>query len=464
MMEVASVMYVVAGVLALVAIGLGGAVMKTVTALTKAKVDLARYSGITDLEAHQADLKSKIDGVAANLGQLETQRVATEKKHSVERSKLAQEKSGLAQQIEKKMAELRSVEEALDMQSFGFYKVQYGFESAEEYKERLDSIRAEIKQSIKEDTAAECNTNWNVSGSEAKGRKMVKDQKKLMLRAFNGEADAAIAKVKYNNVVNLEKRIRRAFDAINRLGKGKDIYITDDYFDLKVSELRLVHEHREKIQEEKEEQRRIKEQMREEQRAQKEIEKAETIAAKEEDKATKALDTARAKLAAAGEAQAARMEALVAKLENELKEALDRKAKAIARAQLTKSGHVYVISNIGSFGEGVYKIGMTRRLEPLDRVKELGDASVPFRFDVHAMIYSENAPQLETALHREFDHLRMNRVNRRKEFFHVPLAEIRKVVAKNHGIVTFVTDPVAEEFRKTQALEEAEAASVPVAG
>ncbi|MEQ9074536.1 MAG: GIY-YIG nuclease family protein [Sandaracinaceae bacterium] len=124
----------------------------------------------------------------------------------------------------------------------------------------------------------------------------------------------------------------------------------------------------------------------------------------------------------------------------------------MARAQLTRSGHVYVISNLGSFGEGVYKIGMTRRLEPLIRVKELGDASVPFSFDVHAMIYSEDAPALERALHVEFDGRRVNRVNTRKEFFRVSLAEVRKAVAKHHGVITFVTVAEAEEYWKTVAI------------
>lgn len=146
----------------------------------------------------------------------------------------------------------------------------------------------------------------------------------------------------------------------------------------------------------------------------------------------------------------------MSRLETELKDALDRKAKAIARAQLTKSGHVYVLSNIGSFGEGVYKIGMTRRLEPLERVDELGDASVPFPFDVHAIIYAEDAPNLENRLHRAFAQKRVNLVNGRKEYFRVTLDDIRAEVEKAHGLVTFLLEPPAEEYRKTLA-----AASVP---
>ncbi len=153
----------------------------------------------------------------------------------------------------------------------------------------------------------------------------------------------------------------------------------------------------------------------------------------------------------------------MAKLENELQEAIDRKAKAIARAQLTRSGHVYILSNLGTLGKGVYKIGMTRRLEPLERVKELGGAAVPFPFDVHAMIYSEDAPKLENALHRHFAERRVNMVNLRREFFQITLDEVRAAVAEHFGHVTFVTIPKAEQFRKTIALrKEQETQKVPL--
>ncbi|MBX3215702.1 MAG: GIY-YIG nuclease family protein [Labilithrix sp.] len=193
--------------------------------------------------------------------------------------------------------------------------------------------------------------------------------------------------------------------------------------------------------------------MREEEKAREEIARARAQAEREGAAKQKALDKAREELAAsmATEAQHKKLEALVSRLENELKDTLDRKAKAIARAQLTKSGYVYVLSNIGSFGEGVYKIGLTRRLDPYERVDELGDASVPFCFDVHAIIYAEDAPGLENALHREFADRRVNRVNLRKEYFRVTLEEIQAAVKQHHGLVTMVLDAEAEEWRKTQS-------------
>jgi multidrug efflux pump subunit AcrA (membrane-fusion protein) len=285
---------------------------------------------------------------------------------------------------------------------------------------------------------------------------------KLMLRAFNGESDAAIAKARYDNVVTLEQRITKSCEEVNKLGHSNRICVTRPYYELKLAELHLVHEHREKVQAEKDAQRAAKEQMREEVRAQEELERIQAETEKEETQRERALAKARAELAKVSDATAAanaehtnKLEALVSRLENELKETLDRKAKAIARAQLTRSGHVYVLSNVGSFGEGIYKIGMTRRFEPLERVDELGDASVPFPFDVHAIIYCEDAPTLENALHREFANRRINRVNGRKEYFRVSLDEIRVAVEKLHGLVTFVLTPEAEEWRKTRALLEA---------
>lgn len=349
--------------------------------------------------------------------------------------------------------ELESVEEALDIQSFGFYRPRYGFESSEHYVAQLKKIRDEQQAMIKDDRAAPCETTWTVGGSAAEGKKMVKQQAKLMLRAFNGESDAAVAKVRYDNVAKLEQRVKKAFDDINKLGGVQRVFIAARYLDLKLAELYLVHEHREKLQEEKEEQRRIREQMREEQKAEEELARAKAEAEKDEEQKSVALEKARLELAAAEATskQHAKLESLVTRLETELKDALDRKAKAIARAQLTKSGHVYVLSNIGSFGEGVYKIGMTRRLDPFERVDELGDASVPFPFDVHAIIFAEDAPGLENKLHQAFASRRVNGVNLRKEYFRVTLDEVRVEVEKLHGLVTFTLSAEAEEYRKTLA-------------
>ena len=138
-------------------------------------------------------------------------------------------------------------------------------------------------------------------------------------------------------------------------------------------------------------------------------------------------------------------------LEARLKDAESNKDRALSMAQQTRRGHVYVISNIGSFGEDVYKIGMTRRLDPLDRVRELGDASVPFPFDVHAIIFSEDAPTLESTLHKAFEAKRVNQVNLRKEFFNVSIDEIEAVVHKNNATIEFTKVAEARDYRESMA-------------
>ena len=221
---------------------------------------------------------------------------------------------------------------------------------------------------------------------------------------------------------------------------------------MKIQELFVVHEYQEKLQAEKEEQRRIREQMREEQRAQKELEKAQRDAEKEEEQYQRALDKARKEMEQATGEKQSKLEGEIERLNQMLTEAQEKKERAISRAQMTRSGHVYIISNVGSFGEDIYKIGLTRRLVPMDRVKELGDASVPFLFDVHAMIYSDNAPALENHLHKTFDSKRVNLVNTRKEFFRVNLEEIVESVDSKFGEVEFTMKAEAVDYRKTQAI------------
>jgi len=250
----------------------------------------------------------------------------------------------------------------------------------------------------------------------------------------------------------LEDRIRKTFEAINKLGETQRCEIAKAYLELRIEELRLVHEHAEKVQEEKDEQRRIREQLRDEEIARREIERAQQEAERDEQKYQAALERARAELSDASERQQDALRTKIAELEKRLAEAHENKERAISRAQLTRSGHVYVISNIGSFGEDVFKIGMTRRLDPMDRVRELGDASVPFVFDVHAIIYSEDAPALETKLHdRIWDH-RVNMVNDKREFFRVGLEDIEAAVRECHGTIEFTRVAEAGEYRKTLAM------------
>lgn len=352
--------------------------------------------------------------------------------------------------------EISILEENLEDISYGLYKPHFNFEASEDYKKKLDQIYNLQKQMIKDEKATYCSTEWTVGNSKVEGRKMTKQNSKLMLRAFNGECDSAIAKVSWNNMTKMEARIEKAYEAINKMGETNKIIVTKEYFKLKMDELRLAFEYQEKLEQEREEQRQIKEQMREEEKARRELEKAQKEAEEEEKRYQKALEEAEKKLADASGKELDVLNEKIALLHRQLEEAQRVKERAISQAQLTKSGHVYIISNIGSFGEEVYKIGMTRRLEPMDRVKELGDASVPFEFDVHAMIYSEDAPGLETKLQQLFNFNRVNRVNERKEFFRVTLDEIEKAVLANFGEFHLTKLAEAREYRETLAIIEKE--------
>jgi len=350
------------------------------------------------------------------------------------------------------LSEISIVEENLENISYGLYKPHYDYQSTQEYKEKLDEIRENLKSTIKEERATFCAIKWSVQGSEAKGRKMVKDASKLMLRAFNGECDAAIAKVNWGNISNMEARINKAFEAINKLGSTNEISITDEYLQLKLQELYLEFELEEQKYREKEEQRRIREQMREEEKALKEIEKIQKEAEADEERYQKALDKARLEMERAQEDEVEALQIKIKELQTNLEKAHEQKERAISQAQLTKSGHVYIISNIGSFGEDVFKIGMTRRLEPLDRINELGDASVPFDFDVHGLIYSENAPELENKLHKKLESKRLNLVNYRAEFFKTSIDEIAGIVTELGLSIQITKIAEAKEYRETVSI------------
>ncbi|HUC83320.1 MAG TPA: DUF4041 domain-containing protein [Flavisolibacter sp.] len=355
-------------------------------------------------------------------------------------------------QLEK---QINLYKETLDLNEYGVYEPAYSFEVPEQYQVELQGIYAKQKLMVQKGEAAVCTTEWTVGGSVAEGRRMTKQFIKLMLYAFNGESDALIAKVKWNNVNRTKERIQKAFDDINKLGISQHVHITEAYLALKLAELALSYEYEQKKYEEKEEQRRIREQMREEERAQKEFERARKEAEDEETRYARAIEKAQKELSTASASEVELLNEKIRSLEQNLKEAHERKERAISLAQLTKVGHIYVISNIGSFGEDVYKIGMTRRLDPLDRVKELGDASVPFQFDVHAVIYSENAPQLEYELHKNFHGRRLNRINGKKEFFKVYLDEIESFIKEQtNADIQFTKLAEAKEYRETMKLLE----------
>lgn len=363
----------------------------------------------------------------------------------------------LNNEISQKQNDVLVLDEEILMESFGLYKPQFDFATSDEYSQKLKSVRDRQKAMIKAGTAVSGNMNWQVNGSTSKGNKMVKDTQKLLLRAFNSECDEVVDKVKFNNYDKAVARITKAYETISKLGNMMSISITQNYLQLKLQELALAFEYRQKKQEEKEEQKRIREELREQAKLEKEIEEQRKKIAKEQTHYSNQLDAINKQLAEANltDEQREALEGKISEITNQLSE-LDKSMQDVDyRAANQKAGYVYVISNIGAFGENVYKIGMTRRLDPLDRVNELGDASVPFNFDVHAMIFSDNAPALEAALHKAFENRKVNMVNTRREFFNVTLEEIESEVKKNFDkTVEFTRVAPAEQYRESVKIKQ----------
>jgi len=277
---------------------------------------------------------------------------------------------------------------------------------------------------------------------------------RFVIDAFNGRVDAILTRVKHDNFGTLEQEIRDAFSLVNLNGDAfRNAQILPSYLDARLAALKWAVVAQELKLKEREEQRRIQEQMREEERARREYEKALREAARDEENLRKAMEVARAEIEKSSAEDKAKYEKQLTELAERLAEAEARNQRALSMAQQTKAGHVYIISNHGSFGDNVLKIGMTRRLEPLERIYELGDASVPFPFDVHAMIFSEDAPSLERMLHKEFDDLRVNKVNLRKEFFRLTLERLRSFAAEKGLAATFTMAAEAREYRESRALE-----------
>lgn len=337
------------------------------------------------------------------------------------------------------------------LQDFGLYEPMYDFAYSSQYQERLCACREEQKHMVKVGEAAVCNTNWTVNGSLGAGKKMTNNNITSALLVFNTECENAVNRVKFNNYDSMKKRVERIYKKINSLNAVNDIKISADYLDLKMQELALAYEYSRKKQEEKERAREQREIERENLKVQREIEAERKRIEKEKIHYQNIM--ARLMEQMEQEKSETRKQFIREKIDaarGELAE-LDKALKDVDyRAANERAGYVYVISNIGAFGEGVYKIGMTRRLEPKDRIDELGGASVPFRFDIHAMIFSDDAPKLETALHNAFADRRVNMVNGRKEFFRVPLEEIERVVTENYDrTVDFKYLADAEQYRES---------------
>jgi hypothetical protein len=405
-------------------------------------------SDIDKMEYHQ--LKQAIENLGSQKEKALQEIQAVKADFGKQKQDFDQQLSELAKQIDLRKKEIIVLDDEILLESFALYKPQFKFQTSEEYKIRLDTCRDKQKQLIKNGIAVKANENWTVNNSKVEGRKMVNDMKKLMLRSFNNECEYCVDNVKFNNMEVNEKRIEKSFEELNKLGRIMQASLADSYKKLKYEELYLAFEYQQKKQAEKEELKRAREELREQQKVEQEIRQAREKIAKEKKHFVQAINDLELKLK---ETDDDSVRALVLEKLEEVKgqySELEKEEKVIDyREKNAKAGYVYIISNIGSFGEHVYKIGMTRRLEPLERIDELGDASVPFGFDVHGLIFSDNAPALEAKLHEHFYKSRINKLNHRKEFFKADIHEIEKIVKENYDkVIDIVKDAPAEQYRE----------------
>ena len=331
--------------------------------------------------------------------------------------------------------------EAEDEVTIAIGNINFEFDDSDRYKSALLDLKEKQKSCVKE--------KQHIGGPQLKykgDKKFHAKIAKLVLLAYNAAADDARHSVQWNNYDRVMTRFDKQRETINSL---TPVQITRTFHDLKVQEVIYTFHREELRQKEKEERKELQAQMREEARAERELEQARKQAERDAQVASKAVAEAEARLQSASQEERTVYEAQLELLKRQLEEAMAANTRALSMAQQTKRGHVYVISNIGSFGEHVYKVGMTRRLVPEDRVKDLGDASVPFPFDIHAMISAEDAPAIESQLHRLLNESRVNKVNHRKEFFRVELKDLKRMVKQSLPEAEFVDLAEAREYRET---------------
>lgn len=381
-----------------------------------------------------------IDNLDNEIAGLEAQK----KEQVAANQNLSAETTRLKREIVDCKNEINSLEKEAVIGHYNYS--DYSALTSAQCKDHLALIKNDEKYALQAGTLVSCSSSLN--------KKVATNLTKKILRDMNAECDNILLNLTVSNIDSSRNKLTRSFETINALYKNDGISMSKQLLDYKLKELNLTYTYAKKKEEEREIQKAIREQMIEEEKVRKEIERQKAKIAKDQQQFQNEINrTMKYMQNSTNDAEKQlyidkirELQDKVTALEAEKKDVLDREANA-------RAGYVYVISNIGSFGDDTYKIGMTRRLEPMDRIDELSSASVPFPFDVHAMIFSEDAPALESKLHQVFDKQRVNRVNTRKEFFRVSLDKIEKVVKENFdGTATFTEIPVAEQFHETQEI------------
>jgi len=354
----------------------------------------------------------------------------------------AQELDRLYAAIEEARQELADLNDERVLQQVGIYRYHHPLEHADAYRERLRNLDGRLTELVRAGEAIQVSNLFTYNNSLAEGRKMTRDLGRLMLRAYNAEAENCVRSLRAGNVVTAKKRLETASTQIARLGAMMEMRISDAYHALRIEEIELTADYLMKVQEEKEAAREERERLREEKKAEAELAAERERLDKERTHLLNAMEALRRTGAEAS--AAADLEARL----GEIDQAIEQNDY---RAANIRAGYVYVISNRGAFGGHVVKIGLTRRLEPMDRVRELGDASVPFPFDVHALFFADDAVTLENELHGMFADRRVNHVNLRREFFFATPQEVHDALQTKIGaLLEFHEDPESTQYLQSR--------------
>lgn len=363
----------------------------------------------------------------------------------------------LSQQIKEHKQKIADMNKEKDLLESELKCKHYNFSdydalTSEECKNKLALLKTEESALIK-------NNNALIEHAETQSsKKVITNNEKQILRCFSAECDNVLLNLTVKNIDSSRSKITRSFESLNRIFSVDGMELSNQMLDYKLKELDLVYTFSLKKEQEKEIQKAIKEQMREEAKAQRELENKKKQLQKDQTQCNNEVKKLMMYMQKTNNDIEKKLYVdKIHELEEKIKELEKEQTSVAEREANAKAGYVYVISNIGSFGKDIYKIGMTRRLEPMDRINELSSASVPFAFDVHAMIFSTDAPELESKLHQIFDKNRVNRINTRKEFFHVSLDKIEEAVKDNFdNTVEFTRIPAAKEYNESMRMIESE--------
>lgn len=439
--------------------------LKAILFITKAKENAAIIINKAEVSANElinktakeckkiiASAKSKAEQQSQE-AQAKLSRLEIEIK-TLEESKL--KASEAISRLEKRQQELKTESENLEIaETITPYKYLIDGPVSDQIKAKLEKVKEKQKSLILKGKGFRIKEFIRWNDNLASGKAMQKRHGKFLITAFNAEVDNIISNTTARNFANSAKKIEKWFDRVNKDGQDSFIELSRDLLALRLEEQRHFFEFKYKKEMELEEQRYMRETLREEAKVKKEIEKFIADREKEEVTYHKSLNAALSKIKTANQEEIEKLNTHIEELKLKLERATSEKERALSMAQLTRSGYVYVISNKGSFGENVYKIGMTRRLEPLDRVRELSGASVPFHFDVHAFIPSDDAPSLESKLHTKFASKRVNKVNQRREFFKLTIKEIEEALTEFVDTdFNILSDVTSDQYEESMLLEE----------